>query len=271
MHKTIQLPEKISATDIETLIRNPYGFYARKILKLKQQLNVSSPLSSAEFGSFIHKVIEIYSQNYSKQTGKKEDYFCDIAKDLLETSNIPAASKKIWQMKINAMKNAWVGFDEERRAAAKIIYSELAGQITLELAGQKTNIEARVDRIEMDKEGKILIYDYKTGEIASKKEVEAALSPQLIISALIASENGFNLENFHKENISPISVNYIKISARTPYFKLHSMICLSQEDLELHKQGLQRLLNYYFVETGNFAIKLDIANYNNYKHLSRLI
>jgi len=72
-------PKVISATDIETLMRTPYNFYAKKILKLYKLDEIDDQPNLAEFGNFFHLVAE----NYTKNNLHSSEGFIDIGKSVL--------------------------------------------------------------------------------------------------------------------------------------------------------------------------------------------
>jgi ATP-dependent helicase/nuclease subunit B len=87
------MPDKISGTNIEMLIRNPYGFYAKHILKLRAIKPAIPELKFSEFGNFIHLILEKYTKNYNTDCNNKLDVIIEIAlsiyKDLSRAYQTP--------------------------------------------------------------------------------------------------------------------------------------------------------------------------------------
>ena len=254
---SLVFPRQISATDIETLIRAPYNFYAKKILNLRKIEEIDDHPSLAEFGNFFHLVVEIYTKQYHSN----KDLIV-IATEILEETQIPEYNKKSWLIKISAIANSFIEFDEERRKNATDIYSEIKGKLELTIAGQKIRLISIADRIEINQNGIATILDYKTGAPPSKTDVLSGLSPQLIIEAIILSEGGFDIKSR-----SPEKIIYVKINSSAPYFKLIE-IDLTKEDIYKHKQGLIALLEKYMSEK-KFPIEQNSMKYDNYAHLAR--
>ncbi|MDP4709097.1 MAG: PD-(D/E)XK nuclease family protein [Rickettsiaceae bacterium] len=255
-------PSKISATDIEMLIRSPYNFYAKKLLALKKAEEIDEKPNLAEFGNFFHLVVEQYTKNYSHHTPDKESVFLEIANCLLETHDIPNYSKKSWLTKITAIAPEFIQFDNDKRKSSINVYSEIKGELTLDIAGQKVTLIAVADRIDIDQNNTVKIIDYKTGVVPSKKDVLSGLSPQLLIEAIILSEGGFT--------ITPpkiFSLIYVKINSSKPYINTTEII-ITQDDLSIHKQGLISLIKHY-IENMNFVVEPNLMKYDNYSHLAR--
>ncbi len=256
-------PRQVSATDIETLIRAPYNFYAKKILNLRKMDEIDERPNLAEFGNFFHLVVEKYSKNYNSSKVDKILAVTEIAESALESNNIiPENSKKSWSTKLAAIAPEFIEFDEKRRKDSVHTYSEIKGQLELEIASWKINIIAIADRIEIDKNGTVTILDYKTGVVPTKKEVISGLSPQLLVEAIVLSEGGFAIES---EKVHKLI--YVKINSSKPYIKT-TEITLEQGDLLKHKHGLISLLEHY-VNTRNFVVEPNLMRYDDYSHLAK--
>ncbi|BDU60537.1 hypothetical protein FLA4_09470 [Candidatus Rickettsia kotlanii] len=283
-------PTTLSVTEIETLIRNPYGFYAKKILGLCKKDHIWKEPKISDFGNLIHKVLEEYSKNYDTQYINlnlldKQNALINIGNHILYSTILPSYTKKTWQIKLTAFSKAFVLFDIERRKNCKEIYFETKGELRLNIVGQDIKIIGIADRIEISKSNNITILDYKTGTIPTKKEIELGLSPQLIIESLMLLENGFTKCNslsllchpqpllcYAHESGNPvmnnnITIAYVKITSTEPY--VHTTeITLSIETLNRHKAGLVKLLEHY-ITNKFFSYDLNLSKYNDYLHLSR--
>ncbi|ABV73609.1 hypothetical protein A1E_03370 [Rickettsia canadensis str. McKiel] len=269
-------PTTLSVTDIETLIRNPYGFYAKKILGLRKKDNIWEEPKISDFGNFIHNVLEEYSKNYDKQYMNlnlldKQNALINIGNHILYSTILPIYTKKAWQIKLVAFSKAFILFDIERRKNCKEIYFEIKGELRLNIAGQDIKIIGIADRIEISKSNNITILDYKTGTIPTKKEIELGLSPQLIIESLMLLENGFT-EFYSCKSGNPvinkeITIAYVKITSTDPYIQT-TEIALNIKTLNRHKAGLIKLLEHY-ITNKFFSYDLNLSKYNDYLHLSR--
>ncbi|MCC8483208.1 MAG: PD-(D/E)XK nuclease family protein [Rickettsia endosymbiont of Labidopullus appendiculatus] len=255
-------PDTISVTDIEMLIRNPYSFYAKKILNVRSRDRVGQEPKISEFGSFVHKVLEQYSKNYNKLENNKIGLILDISNNLLQDVILPTYTQKIWQIKFMPIAESFVEFDEQRRNGCKYIYSETRGAISLNIAGQELTIIGVADRIEIDEFGAAVIIDYKTGSLPSRKDIETGLSPQLIIEALMLQEGGFAMQVHNVKQVV-----YVKISSSKPIIQTLE-IELTKEQLARHKQAMIRLLEYY-ITNKSFSYDIDLLKHDDYAYLAR--
>ncbi len=265
---SLDFPEQISASDIETLVRAPYNFYAKKILKLKALNTLDDYPTLAEFGNCFHKVAEIFTKDYYKYKNASfsvmKEAFDAIVSEVISYSKIPDVTKKIWQFKLNALAVDFIDFHHERQKNCSNILVEKKGIMQLAIAGREVRILAIADRIEIDKHNKnnCMIIDYKTGAIPAKSDVLSGLSPQLIVESIIMSEGGFDGA---KRNVS--SIIYIKIASSAPYINI-TEINLNREELLRHKEGLTCLLEHY-ITCGNYPLEPSNAAYDDYSYLRR--
>ncbi|SPM45240.1 Uncharacterised protein [Orientia tsutsugamushi] len=260
----------ISATDIEMLIRNPYGFYAKNILRLKPVILNDDQLTQAKFGDFIHKVIHRYTICYKDmEESKLINYFIDIGKQLIDCYNCSSFAKMIWLTKLHQLAEEFVRFDMERRNEGFKIFSEQSGQISLNINNNALNIIAIADRIEYSQNGECYIIDFKTGTVPNKKEVQQGIATQLIIESIILYRGGFK----NLPAMMPNKIIYIKITSTKPLLEF-TEITVDQEMLDKHELGLVELLQYYIKDGGVFfpsPVDKLAPKYNNYKHLARYL
>ena len=260
-------PENISATDIELLIRNPYGFYAKKILRLKKLREVNETESLADFGNIVHQIFSEYTDKYDASTTEKLMRIIDIGRDVFARYHHLGAKRILWWERFMELAPNFIAFDDERRAHARHIYSEVYGETVLTINGRPIKILAIADRIEISDRG-LYILDYKTGSIPSKQEVYNGVSPQLVVSAIIAHSGGFN--GIDVKDVTKLI--YVKLSSQGTLTE--HIIDIDIESILQHKSGLVKLLEYYTSENAifiNCPREKYAPKYNDYDHLSRAL
>ena len=85
-----------------------------------------------------------------------------------------------------------VDIEQKYRQNIVRVYNEVEGHYTFETPAGDFTLTAKADRIDVRKDGKVNVIDYKTGQARSIKEIERAYAPQLPIEALIAEKGGFD-------------------------------------------------------------------------------
>ncbi|RTK92742.1 MAG: hypothetical protein EKK61_02870 [Rickettsiales bacterium] len=256
-------PNIIYATDVETLIRAPYNFYLKKILKLRKIDEINEYPNLADFGNFFHNVMDNYTKNYQPFNHNKQQQIIDIADSILLNSNVPIYSKKDWRIKITAMSNELIAYDEMRRKKAVKIYSEITGSINLDIKGNTITLKSIADRIEINSKNQATIMDFKTGAIPATKDILSGLSPQMLVEAIILADNGFGFKSTLDKII------YIKINSSKPYIKTTELV-ITPDEIMQHKQGLIKLIEHY-IDSLEFLIEPSTMKYDDYKHMARRI
>ena len=263
----VKFPVLVSSTAVELLMKNPYTFYAKNMLKLKKLDRFKTSPNSADFGIFIHYVLDQYTKNYICGSWQEKVLnFVLIAKEVLEKMNFQ--KQAFWMHKIEAIAQEFIDFDEDRRSCLVSLWSEQKGSTLLKLASHNIVLTSIADRIELSKERKVHIVDYKTGLVPSNQEVQTGLSPQLLVSCIIASRGGFDCL---KNAIIPAKITYVKLASCSPYWQASDIII---QNLNEHLKQLMLLLEL-FVANGT-ELKFSPAGntytgYDEYAHLGRNI
>ncbi len=159
-------PQSFSLTEISKLISDPYSIYAKKILNLRKLDEIDYEPNYREFGSFVHKALEMESS-----------YF-EIFKSFFKSSD----AEIIWWPKFEKL----IGEFEKNNRDFSAFKSENEKAIKLEIGG--VLIFGRIDRVLFRSESEVEIFDYKTGEVPTKKSVFALEEPQLILAAMAMSD-----------------------------------------------------------------------------------
>jgi len=186
-------PTRLSVTEIETWIRDPYAIYARHILKLEPLDPLDADPTVAERGSFIHEALE----QFLKATG--DGLPADAYEKLLELGRKafgPALDRPtvlaFWWPRFRRIARWFVAQESVYRPRLAGSIAETKGELVLELAGCRPfTLRGKADRIDRLKSGGLAIIDYKTGGVPTNNQIETGYAPQLPLEALIASAGKF--------------------------------------------------------------------------------
>lgn len=235
--------DQISITEIVKLIKNPYYIYAKKILKLKELPKIDYQPSFSEFGSFIHKVFEVYIGS-----NKKNEKFKEIFLQYFLNYN----SLIIWWPKFQKIYENFILNNQQYQNCKNLLEKYLEADIS----GKK--IYGKIDRMIINQDSSIEIIDYKTGITPSKKDFLSLKEPQLVISALLAIDN----------NLSNIShLKYWKLSIKNHDIQSYCSDKINKMVLDARKR-IKEIVNYYFIENNKFKpAKND--QFDCYRHLAR--
>ena len=184
-------PRTLSASRVREWVRDPYGLYARQILKLKPAEPLDRLAGGLERGNAIHDALEAVM----KQGGALPTDFADqlAARMLKEFKERGASAIDIAREAPRfARAAAWFADEEAKRRQAgwAPIALEAKGHWTYEGPAGQFLVHARADRIDQNADG-FAILDYKTGIPPTVNQVKSGLEPQMGIEAAILASGGY--------------------------------------------------------------------------------
>ena len=187
-------PTRLSVSSIEQWRRDPYGLYARRILRLEALDPLEAELGAADRGSALHDALDEFLKAYPSGLLPADaiGQFEALGEKHLEPLLAAPAERAFWWPRFQRLARWFVGTENTRRAAGtRLLASETDGALTVGPPGRPLRIEARADRIDEIEPGGWEIIDYKTGRVPSPKELDGLFAPQLLLEAAMAEQGGF--------------------------------------------------------------------------------
>ncbi len=186
-------PTAMSVTDIENWLRDPYTIYAKHILGLVPIEAVDTPPGAADRGTVIHGAIGEFTERYAKRL--PDDPLRELialgAKHFAPLEDYPEA-RAFWWPRFLRIAKWFVDWERERRKTVSATFAETRGHVEIALESGRTFIfSARADRIDVLRDGRLAILDYKTGQARTEPQVRAGFAPQLTLESAILREGGF--------------------------------------------------------------------------------
>ncbi len=186
-------PNKITATDFDQWITDPYGFYVKRILKIRKNAPIDETPAAALRGSIIHDVIALFLKKYP--SGKLPEVAALELQNILENqlsqwSKI-AFINLFWRQKLTMVLSWFLDEELRRRSDDFQVLSEQDGKLEIQIGKRVILLTARADRIEWSNSDECQIIDYKSGAPPSKQMVIAGRAVQLLVEAVIASKGGY--------------------------------------------------------------------------------
>lgn len=190
-------PRKLSVTEIETWLRDPYAIHARHILRLRALKPLEQPTDVADYGTLVHDGMRRFLAKHVAAWPPDAGTELRLAMNqALGEARLRQALQAWWAPRLERIAD-WVAAEEARRRAARVpvmIATETSGAIELHRPGGAFRLTGRADRIERYHDGALAILDYKTGKPPSQKAVKDGLAPQLLLEAVMGTEGGFGPE-----------------------------------------------------------------------------
>lgn len=185
-------PRKLSVTEIETWMRDPYALYAKHILGLRKLDPIDQEPGVAEKGQFIHKALELFVKNHPSDLPRDpHEKLLELGRqsfgEMLEHPEVWT----FWWPRFRKIAGKFVEWEEEQRTSAKNLGVEIKGSMKFNTPGGEFTLTAKADRIDFRVDNGLIIIDYKTGSLPRVKDVVGGTSPQLPLEGLIAVEGGF--------------------------------------------------------------------------------
>ncbi|MBN9089798.1 MAG: double-strand break repair protein AddB [Reyranella sp.] len=181
-------PKQLSVSSIEQWRRDPYGLYARQVLRLRRLDPLEEELGAAERGSRLHDTLDEFLKAYPDGALPADALaiFETMGERHLETVLAAPAERAFWWPRFKRLAHWFVATESARRAAGtRLLASETRGSLVL---GPLT-VTAIADRVDETEPGGWNIIDYKTGRVPSKKELAGFFSPQLLLEAAMQFED----------------------------------------------------------------------------------
>jgi ATP-dependent helicase/nuclease subunit B len=185
-------PKRLSVTEIEHWLRDPYTIYAKHVLRLAPLDAVDTAPGAAERGTVIHNVLREFSERYAKALpSDPADALIEMGRKHFATlADFPEA-RAFWWPRFKRIAQWLGGWEAGRRANFDLVAAEIRGEIEIALTDGAFKLSGIADRIERDGSGGYVILDYKTGSVRTERQVRAGLAPQLTLEAAMLRQGGF--------------------------------------------------------------------------------
>lgn len=264
-------PRKLSVTQVETWISNPYAIFARHILGLVPLPALGTSPDQSLRGALVHDVLSRFAREFPSDLPANPLAELErIAGEVLQSVSGNARVAAFWLPRMKRFLSWFAASEKGRREGVRSVITETSGSLVLSPGPRPFTLTARADRID-DKGGAIIITDYKTGRVPSDAAVKSGRAPQLPLEAAIAlSDIGF--ANLHGRSVE--ALRYIRASGGEPpgeerVIKSDDIAALAASA----REGLERLIAAFDKPNTPYrAIRRPSYSYeyDAYAHLARV-
>ncbi|MCU4652482.1 double-strand break repair protein AddB [Roseibacterium sp. SDUM158016] len=243
-------PRQISVTEVETLIRDPYAVYARRVLGLRPLDPLRPQPDAAGRGSTLHDILDRFCAAFPDTLPKDaEAELLRIADAVLEDAAPWPAARRLWHARLARVAPWFLSTEAERRDFAASWLREARGAWAL--PGLGVTLVGKADRIDRLPDGRVAIYDYKSGKPPTEKE-ERAFSKQLWLEAAMAAEGAFGEEG----PLQTARIAYIGLGAQ-PEIIAHDP---APSDLAEITGGFRRLIGHFLSPSKGYPSRRALKN-----------
>ena len=159
-------PRRLSVTEIETWLRDPYAIYARQVLKLNALRPLDEATDAADYGSLVHAGLHHFLTEFgTRWPPDAADQLRRAMARALAEADLREALAAWWAPRLERIAD-WVAKVEAERRGVRppvALVTEASGMLELARPGGLFRLSGRADRIERRREGGLAILDYKTG------------------------------------------------------------------------------------------------------------
>lgn len=255
---------ELPVTDVSLLIRDPYAVYAKRVLKLRPLPPLRPRPGPALRGQVLHTVMEaLLAENPAPGAPPEalKARLMALAAEALDRDVPWPAARAFWLARMDRIADRICADEADRLAEGRPVVVERHARLAL--PGTGVVLTARPDRIDLLADGRVVIYDYKSGIPPTNAQM-AAFDKQLMLEAAMVRRGAFDA-------IGPAEVaglRYVHLGGEgDTHPRDHSP--------ELEKEtwnGVLRLIAAYLAgETGFTAMRApaQMGYAGDYDHLAR--
>jgi len=162
-------------------------------LRLRPLDPVDTEPGAAERGNIIHAAIAEFTQTYVKELpADPVGALIALGEPRFAALEDFPEARAFWWPRFKRIAHWFARWELARRAAITALTAETDGKIEIALRDGTFKLRGRADRIELCRDGRYAILDYKTGAARTEKQVRSGLAPQLTLEAAILRDGGFD-------------------------------------------------------------------------------
>jgi ATP-dependent helicase/nuclease subunit B len=184
-------PTRLSVTEVERLIQDPYAIYARHCLRLRP-LDALRPEPDARMrGTVIHEILDTYigGKPDLSDLNLARDQLEKVTKEVLEELVPWPATRLSWLARMTSVADWLIETESRMASVGSPIAQETMG--SAQIGPDGFLLTAKADRIDTLRDGGLSIVDYKSGAVPSKADLNH-YNIQLALESVIAELGGFS-------------------------------------------------------------------------------
>ncbi|HEY4265603.1 MAG TPA: double-strand break repair protein AddB [Micropepsaceae bacterium] len=184
-------PRKLSITEIETWLRDPYAIYARHVLHLKLLDPIDSEPGPRERGIAVHGALERFLRSFPDALPPDAlSHLLSFGDEAFAQAGATPAILALWRPRFERAARWFLRYETERRRHIAKSLVEVKGTLDIAAGGNFT-LRGRADRIDVFSDASASIIDYKTGRPPSNPQINTLHAPQLPLEAAMLLRGGF--------------------------------------------------------------------------------
>src|SRR5207245_9890257 len=170
-------PRRLSVTEIETWMRDPYAIYARHVLRLTALDSLDADPGAAERGRLVHSALDRFVKVHpGALPADAEARLLAIGEEVFGTALSRPGVWAFWWPRFTRIARWVVAQERRRRPELVASYGELSGRLALAGPAGAFAVLCKADRIDRRADGGVMVIDFKSGVVACTSDVEVGLA-----------------------------------------------------------------------------------------------
>ena len=269
-------PKHYSVTEIETLRRDAYAVYARRILRLEPLEPLLRDPGAAERGTLFHDIVHAFAiAGIDPEASDAQTRLVEIGRQEFDKVGLPLDIDAVWWPRFVEMAGHFIAWERRRPIGIKARLAEIRASRT-EIGATGISLSGRADRIDLLAADMADIIDFKTGSSPSKAQAHTLLSPQLALEGALLMRGAFRDIGTRM----PSQLAYVRMKAdgdvvEESILEYNRQIKSATELSDEAWMRLEKLVSHYARETTGFLSRAlpfregDVSGY--YDHLARVL
>ena len=269
-------PTRFSVTEIETLRRDPYAIYARRILKLEPLDPILRDPGAAERGTLFHDIVHGFAlAGIDPAAEDARERLIEVGRAEFDKCGLPTDIDAVWWPRFVEMAGHFIEWERGRPPGIRQRVAETRAVATA-IGATGATLSGRADRIDILPAGMADILDFKTGSSPSKAQAHTLLSPQLALEGALLMRGAF--EDVGKA--TPSELAHVRMKANGEVIEesiLEYRQSIKSAEFLSHEawERLEKLVAHYGNEANGYLSRAlpfregDVSGY--YDHLARVL
>ncbi len=182
---------EMSVTEVRSLIRDPYTVYARRVLGLRALDPLRPEPDAAERGTVLHDIMDRFLRGLPDLPEAPQVMVARLLAitDQVLADQVPWPSARLfWRARIAGVADRLVTDEAARLTQGRpAVIEDRAEQ---PIPGVDFRLTAKPDRLDLLSDGRVQVYDYKSGKPPTDKQI-AHFDKQLPLEAAMVEQGAF--------------------------------------------------------------------------------
>jgi len=269
-------PKHFSVTEIETLRRDPYAVYARRVLALVPLEPLVRDPGAAERGTLFHEILRRFCElGFDPAAPSAPGTLLAVGRQCFDEFKLPADVDAVWWPRFQQLAANIIAWEKSRSDSILSRIPEARAGST-PVGATAVTLSGYADRIDILPANMADIIDYKTGSSPSKTQAHRLVAPQLALEAALLMRGAFAGIG----RLLPADLSYVRLKANGEVVP-ESILDIKGSNRSAADLGedawarLERLLDHYALPAAGYlsrALPFKESDFDgDYDHLARVL